>query len=49
MMMKPWTQAELWGTMKKTNLWHINPATDKVHPAVFPPELAARVVQFLLV
>ncbi|MDE0685585.1 MAG: DNA methyltransferase [Candidatus Poribacteria bacterium] len=31
---------------EKTNLWHINPATDKVHPAVFPPELAARVVRF---
>ena len=34
------------GNYEKTNLWHINPATDKVHPAVFPPELAARVVQF---
>ena len=31
---------------EKTNLWHINPATDKVHPAVFPPELAARIVRF---
>lgn len=34
------------GDYEKTNVWHINPATDKVHPAVFPPELAARVVQF---
>ena len=34
------------GDYEKTNLWHINPATDKVHPAVFPPELAARVVRF---
>ena len=34
------------GDYEKTNLWHINPATDKVHPAVFPPELASRVVQF---
>ena len=34
------------GEYEKTNLWHINPATDKVHPAVFPPELAARIVQF---
>ena len=25
---------------EKTNLWHINPATDKVHPVVFPSELA---------
>ena len=34
------------GDYEKTNLWHINPATDKVHPAVFPAELAARVVRF---
>ena len=34
------------GEYEKTNLWHINPATDKVHPAVFPAELATRVVQF---
>lgn len=34
------------GDYEKTNLWHINPATDKVHPAVFPPELASRVIQF---
>ena len=31
---------------EKTNLWHITPATDKVHPAVFPHELAARVIRF---
>ncbi len=31
---------------EKTNVWHINPATDKVHPAVFPDELASRIVQF---
>ena len=34
------------GDYEKTNLWHINPTTDKIHPAVFPPELAARVVRF---
>ena len=34
------------GDYEKTNLWHINPATDKVHPAIFPPELASRVIQF---
>ena len=34
------------GDYEKTNLWHINPTTDKVHPAVFPPELASRVIQF---
>ena len=34
------------GDYEKTNLWHINPATDKVHPAIFPSELAARVIRF---
>ena len=34
------------GDYEKTNLWHINPATDKVHPAVFPSELASRIIQF---
>lgn len=34
------------GEYEKTNVWQINPATDKVHPAIFPPELAARVIQF---
>ena len=24
------------GEYEKTNVWQINPATDKVHPAVFP-------------
>ena len=38
--------SKVMGEYEKTNLWHINPTTDKVHPAVFPPELAARVVQF---
>jgi DNA modification methylase len=34
------------GDYEKTNLWRINPATDKVHPAVFPSELASRIVRF---
>ncbi len=34
------------GDYEKTNVWHINPSSDKVHPAVFPVELAARVIQF---
>ncbi len=38
--------SKVMGEYEKTNLWHINPATDKVHPAVFPPELAARIVRF---
>ncbi|MFQ3609959.1 MAG: DNA methyltransferase [Fimbriimonadales bacterium] len=33
------------GDYEKTNLWRIAPATDTIHPAVFPVELAARVVQ----
>lgn len=34
------------GEYEKSNAWHINPATDKGHPAVFPTELASRVIQF---
>ncbi|MBI1925350.1 HEAT repeat domain-containing protein [Candidatus Poribacteria bacterium] len=34
------------GDYEKTNVWKINPANDKVHPAIFPLELAARVIQF---
>ena len=34
------------GEYDKSNAWHINPATDKGHPAVFPTELASRVIQF---
>ncbi|MDE0086510.1 MAG: DNA methyltransferase [Candidatus Poribacteria bacterium] len=38
--------SKVMGEYEKTNVWQINPATDKVHPAIFPPELAARVIQF---
>ena len=31
---------------EKTNLWKINPSSDKIHPAIFPIELAERVIQF---
>ena len=34
------------GEYEKSNAWQINPVTDKGHPAVFPTELASRVVQF---
>ena len=34
------------GDYEKSNAWQINPATDKGHPAVFPTELASRIVQF---
>ena len=38
--------SKVMGEYEKTNLWHINPTTDKVHPAVFPSELASRIVRF---
>ncbi|MDE0482248.1 MAG: DNA methyltransferase [Candidatus Poribacteria bacterium] len=38
--------SKVMGEYEKTNVWQINPATDKVHPAIFPPELAARVIKF---
>ena len=34
------------GEYEQTNVWRINPESDKVHPAVFPVELVARVIQF---
>ncbi len=33
------------GDYEKTNLWRIAPSADPVHPAVFPVELASRVIQ----
>jgi len=33
------------GDYEPTNVWEISPASDPVHPAVFPLELATRVVQ----
>ncbi len=38
--------SKVMGEYEKTNVWQINPSTDKVHPAVFPNELAERVIQF---
>ena len=35
------------GDYEKSNAWQINPATDKGHPAVFPTELASRIIQIL--
>ena len=34
------------GNYEKTNVWHIHPASDKVHPAIFPTDLATRIIQF---
>ncbi len=33
------------GDYEKTNLWKIAPASDPVHPAVFPVELASRIIE----
>ena len=40
------TASKVMGEYEKTNVWQINPTNDKVHPAVFPSELAARVILF---
>lgn len=31
---------------EKTNVWHISPARDKRHPAIFPRELAEKVIKY---
>lgn len=31
---------------EKTNVWYISPARDKRHPAIFPKELAEKVIQY---
>ena len=38
--------SKILGEYEKSNVWAINPATDKEHPAVFPSGLASRVIQF---
>ena len=39
-------QSKVLGEYEKTNVWKIAPSADKVHPAVFPIELAASIIQF---
>jgi DNA modification methylase len=34
------------GDYEKTNVWKIAPSSDLLHPAIFPKELASRVIQF---
>ena len=31
---------------EKTNVWHIHPASDKAHPAIFPIDLATQIIRF---
>jgi DNA modification methylase len=39
-------ESRLIGNYEKTNVWKIKPAHDKRHPAVFPIELAQRVISY---
>ena len=39
-------QSKVMEDYEKTNVWEVAPANDKVHPAIFPKELVARVIQF---
>jgi DNA modification methylase len=39
-------QSKVPGDYEKTNVWKIAPSNDKIHPATFPKELAARVIKF---
>ncbi|MBS1506050.1 MAG: site-specific DNA-methyltransferase [Bacteroidetes bacterium] len=34
------------GDYDVTNLWHIHPSTNKIHPATFPDELVRRVIRY---
>lgn len=38
-------QGKVRGNYEKTNAWKIAPSNDKVHPAIFPRELASRIIQ----
>lgn len=38
--------SKIHGAYEKTNIWYLKPAHHPVHPAVFPEELAARVVSY---
>jgi len=39
-------ESKIAGDFETTNLWHIEPTSDKVHSAVFPQELCNRIIQF---
>ena len=39
-------ESKVQGDFETTNLWHIEPSSDRVHSAVFPQELCRRVIQF---
>jgi DNA modification methylase len=39
-------QSKIVGEYDKTNIWRIHPAHDKRHPAIFPVELAEKVIRY---
>lgn len=39
-------QSKIGDDYEKTNVWYISPARDKRHPAIFPMELAEKVIQY---
>lgn len=39
-------QSKIDNSYEKTNLWRIHPAFHKIHPAVFPVELAEKVIRY---
>ena len=39
-------ESKILGEYEVTNVWEIHPAHSKIHPAVFPDELAAKVIKY---
>ncbi len=39
-------RSRIWGEYERTNVWEITPSSHKAHPAVFPDELANRVIRY---
>jgi len=38
--------SKVYANYETTNVWKIEPASDKIHSAIFPPELCKRVIEF---
>jgi len=43
---KTFKESKISGEYDKTNVWHIKPTHDKKHPAIFPVELAKKVIRY---
>ena len=39
-------RSKIVGDYEKTNIWRIKPSSSKLHPAIFPKELAERVIRY---